>query len=113
MPWPAPSTPSGQANLPCPAQCNKTRQRPWQADTLVLVFSVTKGLAALTMLVGRAQGLLDYDRPVAAYWPEFAQNGKAHITVRQLLAHQAGLSAIDERITPPRMADLDWLADAI
>ena len=93
--------------------CDGERQRPWQEDTLVLVFSVTKGLAALTMLVARAQGLLDYDRPVAAYWPEFAQNGKAHITIRQLLAHQAGLSAIDERITPPRMADLDWLADAI
>ena len=92
--------------------CDPERRRPWQEDTLVLVFSVTKGLSAMAMAVAHSQGLLDYDEPVATYWPEFAQNGKAQITVRQLLAHQAGLAALDEKLTPARMADRDFLASA-
>ena len=64
---------------------------PWNEDTMVLVISTTKGLAAMTLAVANARGWLDYDAPVAEYWPEFAQNGKAAITVRQLLGHEAGL----------------------
>lgn len=65
--------------------------RAWERDTLSVSFSTTKGVAstALHMLVDR--GLVDYDAPVARYWPEFAQAGKADITVRQLMSHQAGL----------------------
>ena len=70
---------------------------PWESDTLVNVFSTTKGVASLTVAVAASRGLLDYDAKVADYWPEFAQNGKEAVTVRQLLAHQAGLAAI----TPP------------
>ena len=72
------------------------KKLPWQEDTLVLVFSSTKGLAGLTMALAHSRGLFDYDAPIASYWPEFAQNGKGHITVRQLLAHEAGISSIDE-----------------
>jgi hypothetical protein len=54
--------------------------------------------------------LLDYDERVATYWPEFAQAGKEDITVRQLLAHQAGLFAFDERVDAEVVADLDRLA---
>jgi len=62
---------------------------PWEEDTLVLVFSSTKGLSALAL--AHSCGYFDYDAPVAHYWPEFAQNGKEHISIRQLLAHEAGL----------------------
>jgi len=66
----------------------------WQQDTLVNVFSTTKGVASLAVAVAVSRGLISYDAKVAEYWPEFAQAGKDAITVRQLLAHQAGLSAI-------------------
>jgi CubicO group peptidase (beta-lactamase class C family) len=69
---------------------------PWRADTLVVVHSTTKGLAAMVMALAHSRGWLDYDARVATYWPEFAQNGKERTTVRQLLAHQAGLFAFDE-----------------
>ena len=69
---------------------------PWEADTLTQVFSMTKGMAALAIAVAHSRGLLDYDEKIAAYWPEFAQQGKETITLRQLLDHRAGLSAIDD-----------------
>lgn len=69
---------------------------PWEEDTLILVFSTTKGFSALTLAVAHSKGLLDYDEKVATYWPEFSQNGKSNITVRQLLSHQAGLCRIDK-----------------
>ena len=72
---------------------------PWNEDTMVVVMSSTKGLAAMTLAVANARGWLDYDAPVARYWPEFAQNGKAAITVRQLLGHEAGLVLLDEKLT--------------
>ena len=71
---------------------------PWQQDTMVLVFSVSKGMAATAMAVAHAQGLFALDEAVAAYWPEFAQAGKHQITVRQLLTHQAGLIALDQQL---------------
>ncbi len=69
---------------------------PWNEDTLVLVHSTTKGMAAMTIAVANSRGWIDYEAPVARYWPEFAQNGKGEITVRQLLSHEAGLVSIDE-----------------
>ncbi|MDQ2979144.1 MAG: beta-lactamase family protein [Acidobacteriota bacterium] len=91
-------------------QRDRTTGAPWLEDTLVPVFSTSKGLAALTLLLAHARGWLDFDERVAAYWPEFAQNGKASITVRQLLAHEAGLPAIDEPLDPARLADRGALA---
>jgi CubicO group peptidase (beta-lactamase class C family) len=66
----------------------------WTADTATMVFSATKGMASTVIhrLVDR--GLIDYDAPVAEYWQEFGANGKADITVRQVMRHQAGLSAL-------------------
>jgi CubicO group peptidase (beta-lactamase class C family) len=83
---------------------------PWEADTMVIVYSATKGLAAMTLAIAHSRGWLDYEAPVCRYWPEFAQHGKERITVRQLLAHQAGLHILDEPVTRELVADLDRLA---
>jgi CubicO group peptidase (beta-lactamase class C family) len=84
---------------------NTAKQAPWQQDTLVNVFSTTKGVASLAVAVAAARGLVSYDAKVADYWPEFAQAGKEAITVRQLLAHQAGLCAITPALTLQDLAD--------
>jgi CubicO group peptidase (beta-lactamase class C family) len=83
---------------------------PWERDTMVVIHSATKGLAAMTLAIAHSRGWLDYDARVATYWPEFAQHGKHDITVRQLLAHQAGLFAFDEPVDRSVVADLDRLA---
>lgn len=85
-------------------------REPWEEDTLVLVFSSTKGLSALAVALANSRGYFDYGAPVANYWPEFAQNGKAQITIRQLLAHEAGLAVIEEPLTVQILADKDALA---
>jgi CubicO group peptidase (beta-lactamase class C family) len=89
---------------------NKRTGEPWERDTMVVVHSTTKGLAAMTLALAHSRGWLDYDERVCTYWPEFAQRGKERITVRQLLAHQAGLFAIDEPVDRATVADLDRLA---
>ena len=85
----------------------------WRQDTMALVFSTTKGMAALATVVAHSQGLFELDRPVASYWPEFGQEGKERITVRQLLAHEAGLAALDEPLDASKLADLDFVARVI
>ena len=89
---------------------NKQTGEPWEQDTMVIVYSATKGLAAMTLAIAHSRGWLDYEERVCAYWPEFAQQGKERITVRQLLAHQAGLFAFDEPVDRSVVADLDRLA---
>lgn len=89
---------------------NEATGAPWDEDTMVIVFSTTKGMAGLTMALARSRGLFDYDERISKYWPEFAQQGKDKITVRQLLAHQAGLFAFDELGDRGIIADLDRLA---
>ncbi|MEV5589826.1 serine hydrolase domain-containing protein [Nonomuraea pusilla] len=74
--------------------------RPWERDTLQVVFSTTKGVTAACAHLLAERGELDLDAPVAAYWPEFAANGKDRLPVRWLLTHQAGLPAIDRPVTP-------------
>lgn len=83
---------------------------PWEEETMVLVYSSTKGMAGLAMALAHSRGLYDYDERVGTYWPEFGQQGKERITVRQLLAHQAGLHVLDERPTRDLVADPDRLA---
>jgi CubicO group peptidase (beta-lactamase class C family) len=83
---------------------------PWERDTMVVVHSTTKGVSAMTLAVANARGWLDYDAPIARYWPEFAQRGKEAITVRQLLGHEAGLVWLDEELSIDRLRDLDELA---
>ena len=90
---------------------DKASNAPWEDDTMVVVYSTTKGLAAMAVALAHSRGLIDYDELVSNYWPEFAQNGKEKITVRQLLAHQAGLFAFDEPVDKETVADLDRLAE--
>src|SRR5690242_1108278 len=66
---------------------NKSTGEPWEEDSMVLVYSATKGLAAMTLALAHSRGWLDYEARVCMYWLEFAQQGKDNITVRQLLAH--------------------------
>jgi len=89
---------------------NKLSNEVWERDTMVVVHSATKGLAAMTLAVAHSRGWLNYEERVATYWPEFAQQGKQNITVRQLLAHQAGLFAFEEPVDRSVVADLDRLA---
>lgn len=86
---------------------------PWEEDTIVNVFSTTKGMSSLALAVAHSKGLFDHDERVATYWPEFAANGKERVTVRQLLSHQAGLPAITEKLDLDVLADPDRLGAAI
>ncbi len=88
--------------------------RPVQHDSLFLSFSCTKGPSSLVVHQLADRGLLDYDAPVAAYWPEFAANGKERITVAQAMSHQAGLHALPRPLSRTHLTDwdagLDWVA---
>ncbi len=83
---------------------------PWERGTLVTVFSATKGMAAAAMTVAISRGVLDLDALVADYWPQFARAGKDGITVRQLLAHEAGVCAMDEPVPFAVLSDRDALS---
>ncbi|WP_207952274.1 serine hydrolase domain-containing protein [Paenibacillus turpanensis] len=83
----------------------------WRADTLVPVFSSTKGFAALAAADAHSKGFFSYDDLVATHWPEFSVHGKEHITIRQLLGHQAGLCRLDE-LDLRSFADLDTASAA-
>ena len=89
---------------------NPQTGEPWQEETMVIVYSATKGLAAMTLALAHSRGWLDYEARLSSYWPEFSQHGKAAITVRQLLAHQAGLFAFNEPVGRDIIADPDRLA---
>ena len=85
---------------------DEAKTRPWEKDTIINVYSTTKTMTALTALLLADRGELDFDAPVARYWPEFAANGKADVKVSHLMSHSAGLSGWKEPITE---ADLyDW-----
>jgi len=84
---------------------NGITQAPWEHDTVVLVFSTTKGMAALGVALAVSRGYLSYDARVADYWPEFAQSGKDSVTVRQLLSYQAGLAVVSPPLTLADYAD--------
>ncbi len=105
----------GEAVLDMWAGCKDTANEvPWERDTMAMSWSTTKGVAstAVHMLVDR--GMLDYDDPVAEYWPDFAANGKRATTVRELMAMEAGLYDIRHLIADPRlMLDHDAMASAL
>jgi CubicO group peptidase (beta-lactamase class C family) len=86
---------------------DEARTRPWDKDTIVNVYSTTKTMTALTALLLADRGLLDFDAPVARYWPEFAANGKAGVKVSHLMSHSAGLSGWKETITTADIYDWD------
>ncbi|WP_300313495.1 serine hydrolase [uncultured Psychrobacter sp.] len=89
------------------AQSNEQSNDKWQADTLALNFSTGKGVLATLAHVLVSEGMLAYDEPIASYWPEFAANGKAKITLRKLMSHQASLFAISA-IDVDNATLLDW-----
>lgn len=79
--------------------------KPWERDTIVNVYSTTKTMCALTALLLADRGELDFAKPVAHYWPEFAANGKAAVTVAQLMSHSAGLSGFKEKMAKDDLYD--------
>jgi CubicO group peptidase (beta-lactamase class C family) len=78
--------------------CDARHEKPWQADTLVLIWSATKGIGSACVLHVLQEHRISIERPVAEFWPEFAQAGKEKIILSQLLSHQAGLCALDARV---------------
>ncbi|HTU20861.1 MAG TPA: serine hydrolase domain-containing protein [Gemmataceae bacterium] len=88
-------------------------RRPWDKDTIGLVWSSTKGATALCAHMLISRGLLDLDQTVASYWSEFAQAGKDGITVRMLLDHQAGLPAIRQPLKPGGLYDWQYMTDML
>jgi CubicO group peptidase (beta-lactamase class C family) len=87
---------------------------PWRRDTMAPSFSTTKGVASTLIHILADRGLLDYDARVADYWPEFAQAGKAEITLRQVLCHQSGLYHIRQMVDDARrMLDWEYMIHAI
>lgn len=83
--------------------------RPWTRDTLVNVWSTTKGITAIALAVLVDRGLIDYAAPVARYWPEFAAKGKGAVTVSQLLSHQGGLPGFIEPTSLEAFYDFDTI----
>ena len=74
------------------------REKPWMSDTIVLVWSATKGIGSACVLHALQQRKIELNRRVAEFWPEFGQADKDKITLEQLLSHQAGLCALDRRV---------------
>ena len=92
----------------------RSKDKPWTHDTVTLCFSTGKGVASTVIHRLADRGLIDYDEPVAAYWPEFAAAGKARITIRELMSHRAGLHNVRE-VAPSRdvLLDADRLTQAL
>jgi CubicO group peptidase (beta-lactamase class C family) len=89
------------------------KTRPWEKDTIVNVYSTTKTMTALTALLIADRGELDFDAPVAKYWPEFAAGGKAGVKVSHLMAHSAGLSGWREPITTKDLYDWEKMTSLL
>ncbi|MGL5159285.1 MAG: serine hydrolase domain-containing protein, partial [Acinetobacter junii] len=92
----------------------KSQEQDWQSDTLAMCYSTGKGILATLAHILVSEGLLDYDQPIAHYWPEFSQNGKANITLRHVLSHQSGLFDIRNTIeTATEMLDWSHMLDVV
>lgn len=89
------------------------KTQAWERDTIVNVYSTTKTMAALVMLMLADRGEIDFYEKVSKYWPEFAQNGKADIEVRHFMSHSAGLSGLDEKVTEAQLYDHDYIASLL
>ncbi|MBI1239856.1 MAG: serine hydrolase [Alphaproteobacteria bacterium] len=85
---------------------DEAKTRPWERDTIVNVYSTTKTMTALSAILLADRGALDFEAPVARYWPEFAAAGKGDVRVKHLMAHAAGLSGFAEKL--PVEALYDW-----
>jgi CubicO group peptidase (beta-lactamase class C family) len=89
---------------------DREQKKPWESDTIINVFSTTKTMSCLALLVLASRGQVDVDAPVEKYWPEFGANGKGNVLVRHLLSHTAGLPSWDERLEPTDLYDWDKCA---
>lgn len=85
---------------------DEARTKPWEKDTIVNIWSSTKNISALAVLMCHDRGLLDVNENVAKYWPEFAANGKENVKVRNILSHSSGLSAWDPPFSVTEFYDL-------
>ncbi len=92
---------------------DREHTRPWLQDTIVPVYSTSKGVGALVMALLADRGLLEYDATVASLWPAFGAHGKDTVTIRQTLAHQAGVPGFLEPIDPDLWLDPPACAEAI
>lgn len=92
---------------------DRAQTRPWVKDTIVPVYSTTKGVSALIVAMLADQGVLDYDAPVSSLWPAFGAHGKDRVTIRQTLTHQAGVPGFLEPIDPDLWLDPPAAAEAI
>ncbi|MEV0258705.1 serine hydrolase domain-containing protein [Streptomyces sp. NPDC050732] len=86
---------------------------PWEPGTAQIVRSATKGVAAAALLLLHQRGQLDLDAPVGSYWPEFKARGKERVLVRHVLAHRAGVPALDRPLTPAEALDPDLAAAVV
>lgn len=86
---------------------------PWERDTIVNVFSTTKTMAALCVLMLADRGEIDLHAPVATYWPEFKANGKEGVLVSHVMSHTAGVSGFDPAISPTDLYDWDVVCDGL
>ncbi len=104
----------GEVVVDCWGGTRDAEGDPWTEDTLSLSYSTTKGVTSTLLHVLADRGLVDYDAPVAEYWPEFADAGKGRITVRQVLCHEAGLYRVRDMIDhAQRFVDWEHMVDAL
>jgi CubicO group peptidase (beta-lactamase class C family) len=92
---------------------DEAKTRPWAKDTIVNLYSTTKTMTALTALLLADRGMLDFDAPVARYWPEFAANGKEHVKVSHLMSHASGLSGWRTPITAEDLYDWEKMTSLL
>lgn len=90
-----------------------TDRREVTASTLFPTFSVIKAVTVTALHMQAERGLVEYDAPVAHYWPEFAANGKGKVTIRNVLHHRSGVWQMPETVTPETMSDYNWMIDQI
>jgi CubicO group peptidase (beta-lactamase class C family) len=92
---------------------DETTGRKVDGDTLFPVFSVTKAVTATALHIQAERGLVDYDTPIAHYWPEFGAHGKDKGTVRDALTHRIGIPQMPEGVTPEQMCDWEWMVQRL
>ena len=92
---------------------DETMTVPWQRDTILNVWSVTKTMTFLVALMLNDRGELDFDAPVAKYWPEFAQRGKESIEVRHVMGHTSGLAGFDAALKAEDLADWELCVESL
>jgi CubicO group peptidase (beta-lactamase class C family) len=97
----------------CAGTMGDVAGRPVDGNTLFPIFSTSKAVTATALHVQAERGLVDYDAPLATYWPEYGNRGKERITVRHVLTHRAGVPQMPEDVTPERLGDWDWMVERL